>query len=158
MHPLYTDQADAVVGLRDDDSNYRLAELVYQHFGIDTMVVRLNDRANFDRFHELGALIVEPTTAIVSLLDHFVRSPAAASLVLGMEANQDVVDLEVRDVRLHGAFLKDIRIPLDSLIVSIHRNGDTLVPHGHTRLRFGDKVTVVGSPESLEQMSVRLER
>ncbi len=49
---------------------------------IITVIARLNARSNFDRFQALDVLIVDPSTAIVNLLDHFVRSPAAASLVV----------------------------------------------------------------------------
>jgi len=39
----------------DDEHNYRVSELAYEHFGTDTLVVRLNDRNQVDRFQELGA-------------------------------------------------------------------------------------------------------
>lgn len=138
-------------------SSYRVCELAYEHFGTKDLIVRLNDRANFERFHDLGALIVDPTTAIVSLLDHFVRSPVAASLLLGMEENQDIIDLEVRDPNLHGLTLRELRLPVDALILSVHRDGHTLISHGYTRLKIGDQVTVVGSLESLEELMLRFE-
>lgn len=144
--------ADALVCLLSDEENYQICETVYEHFGTKTMVVRLNERANLEKFHALGVLIVEPGTAIVSLLDHFVRSPSAASLLLGMAEDQDVVELEVRDAHLHGVTLRDLRLPLDTLILSLSRNGHTIITHGYTQLELGDKVTIVGSPASLEKV------
>lgn len=102
----------------------------------------------------VGALIVEPGTAIVSLLDQFVRSPSAASLLLGMDG-QEMVDIEVRNPDLHGVHLRDLRLPQDVLLLSVRRNGAVLVSHGYTRLERGDQVTVFGSPESLENMMLR---
>jgi Trk K+ transport system NAD-binding subunit/Kef-type K+ transport system membrane component KefB/predicted transcriptional regulator len=147
--------ANTIVAMLNSEENYRLCELAYEHFGTDNLVVRLNDRANFDRFNELGALVVDSTTAMINLLDHSVRSPTAASLLLGMEENQDIVDLEVRNPALRGVLLRDLRLPLDTLVLSIHRGGQMLITHGDTRLRVGDRMTVVGSVESLEEVMVR---
>jgi len=157
LHQLNAEQAEAIITMLSDDENYRICELVYEHFGTETLVVRLNNRANFDRFHELGALIVDPATAIVSLLDHLVRSPSAASLLLGTDESQDIIDIEVRDPSLHGVAVRDLHLPLDTIILSINRQGHTIISHGYTRLELGDHVTVVGSFKSLDEVILRFE-
>ena len=85
---LHAEKMEAIVFMLSDEENYEMSEYAYEHYGTKEIIVRLNDRANTEKFHELGALIVEPTTAIVSLLDHMVRSPHATSMLLGMEENQ----------------------------------------------------------------------
>lgn len=148
---------DAIVTMLSDEENYQICEMFYEYFGTDIMVVRLNNRSNFNRFHELGALIVEPGTAIVSLLDHFVRSPSAASLILGTDPDQDMIDIEICDPDLDGMPIRDLRLPLDTLILSLSRDGHTIVSHGYTRLKLHDKVTVVGSQNSLEEVILKFE-
>jgi len=157
LNQLDARRAEAIVLLLSDEENYKICELAYEHIGTKQLVVRLHNRENFERFHALGALIVEPATAIVSLLDHFVRSPVATSLLLGMEENQDVVDLEVRNPALHGLALRELWLPLDCLVLSVHRGGHTLLSHGYTRLELGDWLTVVGAPDSLEEVLRRFE-
>jgi Trk K+ transport system NAD-binding subunit len=144
---------EAAVCLLTDDENLRIVELLYEKFGTRDVIVRLNHRYNFDKFHDLGALIVEPTTAIVSLLDHLVRSPQAASLLLGMEGDQDSIDIEVQNRNLHGLLLRDLRLPSDTIVLSVNRGGHTIISHGYTRLRIGDYITLVGSKEGLEAVS-----
>ncbi len=156
LHHLEVDKAEAVITLLSDEENYQVCELVYENFGTENLVVRLNERTNFDRFYQLGALIVEPSTAIVSLLDHLVRSPTAASLVLGMEPGQDIIDVEVCNPAMHGVALRNLRLPLDTLILSVHREGRLLISHGYTQLKIGDRVTAVGSEKSLEEIMRRL--
>ena len=157
LHQLDVGKAEAIVTMLSDEENYKICELAYEHFGTKKLVVRLNDRANFDRFHKLGALIIYPSTAIVSLLEHFVCSPLATSILLGMEENQDIVDLEVRNPNLKGVVLRDLRLPIDTLILSVYRDGHLLIPHGYTLLEIGDRVTVVGSLKSLEEMMLRFD-
>jgi Trk K+ transport system NAD-binding subunit/NhaP-type Na+/H+ or K+/H+ antiporter len=157
LEKLRAKKSECIVLLLSDEENLKLCALIYEHIGTKNVVVRLQDRSYFNRFYELGALIVEPTTAIVSLLDHFVRSPAATSLLLGMEENQETIDLEVQDRSLHGISLRDLRLPSDVIILSLKRKNRMLISHGYTRLRIGDVVTVVGSLRSLENTRLRFE-
>ncbi|MDI6687029.1 MAG: PTS sugar transporter subunit IIA [Desulfobacterales bacterium] len=157
LHQLNAGQAEAIVTMLSDEENYRICELAYEHFGTKSLIVRLNNRANFDRFNALGALIVDPTIAVISLLDLFVRSPAATSLLLGMEENQSVSELELLNPNLHGIALRELRLPLDTLILSVRRHGQILISHSYTRLEVGDWITVVGSSKSLEEIALRFD-
>lgn len=149
-------EARAFVCLMASEDNLAVAELAYEHFGTRTVIVRSSDRDYWDRFTALGAVPVDPNTALVSLLDHFVRSPAAAAMLLGLDQSQDVLDIEVENRDFHGVALRDLRLPLDTLVLSVRRNGANLISHGYTRLEFGDRLSVVGSPESLDEIERRL--
>jgi len=156
LHRLKAEKAEAIITMLSDEENYRICELAYENFGTANLVVRLNERVNLSRFRELGALIVDPGTAIVNLMDQFVRSPSAASLLLGLEKNQKIAELELRNPNLHGLALRDLRLPLDTLILSIRRQGQMLISHGYTCLEVGDMVTIVGPPKSKVMRHVRL--
>jgi len=151
-------KAEAVVLTLTDEENLEIAEAVYEHVGTKDIVVRLNKRENFEDFHALGCLIVDPTTAMVSLMDHFVRSPQAATLLLGMQEDQDTIDVEVMNQDLRGIPLRDLRLPQDIIVLSISRGGQTLITHGYTRLRIGDVLTMVGSNDSLREVSLKFDR
>ena len=96
--------------------------------------------------------------AIVNLLEHFVSSPQATSLILGMERGQDSRDIELLDPNLHGIALRDLRLPADVIILSIKRGGQMIISHGYTRLRKNDIITIVGSNKSLEDIALKFER
>jgi Trk K+ transport system NAD-binding subunit/Kef-type K+ transport system membrane component KefB len=155
---LEAEKAEAIVLLLSDKENLELCELIYEHIGTKEVIVRLHERHYFDKFHALGALIVDPSTAMVGLMDHLVRSPNATSLLLGNDNNQDTIDLEVLDQDLSGMALRDLRFPSDIIILSIMRKDQMIISHGYTRLRLGDVVTIVGSKESLEKMTLLFEQ
>lgn len=157
LKKLEIENFEAVVLMLSDNKNYEIAEMIYEHIGTKEVIVRLNKRENFNKFHELGALIIEPTTAIVSLLDHFVRSPNAASLLLGMDEGQDTIDVEIANKDIHGMRLRELRLPSDILILSVKRKGHIIISHGYTRLRLGDIITLVGAEKSLEEIMVKFE-
>ena len=154
---LEVDRAEAMVAMFDDDTNYTICEMAYEHFGTAHLVVRLYDRSQITRFRELGVSIVDPGTALVNLLDHVVRSPSAASLILGEEEDRDVIDITVANHDLEGVALRDLGLPPDIVVLSIRRHHQPIVVHGYTRLVFGDDVTIVGTPESLADVQWRFE-
>ncbi len=153
---LEVGKASALVVMLSDEENYQICELAYEHCGTPTIVARLNHQANYDRFHDLGVLVVDPANAMVHVMEQFVRAPTAAALLMGMEEGQEIVDLEMRNPNLHGIALHDLRLPLDTLILSVHRGNQMLISHGYTILHTGDRVTVLGSTESLVEVGRRL--
>ncbi|MBN1113766.1 MAG: cation:proton antiporter [Oligoflexia bacterium] len=152
---LGVDEADVIVTMMSDEQNYSICELVYEHFGKAKLVVLLEDRVNYEHFNEFGASIVCPSTAMISLLDHFVRSPSATSLLLGMEHNQEVMEFEFGNASLEKVNLKEMNLPVDVHILSVERQKHKINISGNFRFRVGDIVTVIGSPGSLDEVMVR---
>ncbi len=157
LRAIDIEKVDVMVVMLDDETNYQLCELVYEQFGTAHLVARLYNQADAVRFQALGVLTIHPNAAIINLLDHCVRSPSAASLILGHEVNQDVIEVTVGNEALHGLALRDLSLPIDTLIVSIRRHGHILLSRSYTRLELGDEVTIVGAPDSLEDVQWQFE-
>lgn len=149
--------AGAIVGMLSDEKNLEICKISNEHFELAHLVVRLNDRSNYDEYRSLGASVVSPTTAMISLLDHFVRSPSAVSLLLGMEKEQDILDLEVRNPDLFGKSIEELKLPKEVLVISVHRDGKALNVQGVLHLEEGDVYTIAGNEKVLEEISVRFE-
>ena len=155
LNKLEPKNADTMVLMLSDRENYQWCELIYEQIGTKEIVVRASgDRYYAKKFKALEALVVDPNSAMVNLMDHFVRSPNATSILLGMESDQDAIDLEIRDASIQGLALRDIRLPSDILILSISRNDQMMITHGYTRLRLGDIVTILGSQESIDKVGL----
>lgn len=157
LEKIGASKADAVIAMLSDEENYKLCELFYENYGTENIIARLNDLANRDPFRKLDIRLVHPGTATVRLLDQFARKPDTASLLMDAESKHRMREIYVRDPNLHGIALRDLRLPTDTLIVAVHRGTHDIVSHGYTRLRLGDKVTVIGSPQSLEEVVLKLE-
>ena len=155
LENLEARKAEAIVLMLSDRENFIITEILYEHIGTKEIIVRLHERINFNRFHDLGVIVVDPATAMVSLLDHFVRSPIAASLLLGTEEHQDTIDVEVMDKDLHGVYLRNLRLPSDVIVLGVKRKGQMIISHGYTRLRLKDVVTIVGEEDSIEEIKLR---
>lgn len=154
---LEAKRAEAIIAMQTDIENLKICEIAYEHCGTKDLIVRLHEHSNFEEFQKLGVLIVEPSTSIVNLLFHFVRSPIATSILLGMEGHKDTVDLEVVNPDMQGMALRDLRLPNDVLVLSVKRGGNTVISHGYTRLRRGDLVTIVGTEESIVKVRLKFQ-
>jgi Trk K+ transport system NAD-binding subunit len=157
LRKFSAETADTILCLLSDEENYKVCETAYEHFGTKHLIVRLTDREYYRKYHKIGAMVMDPATAMVSLMEHFVRSPIATSLLLGMEEGQDTIDLELRNSDYHGQTLRDLRLPSDVIILSVTRGDHPIISHGYTRLRLGDIVTLVGSNESLDKVRLNIQ-
>ena len=155
---LHLERADAIVCLMSDEENYKVSELIYEHIGTKDIIVRYNGSRFFlEKFNSLGVRVMDPSSAMVNLLDHFVRSPNATSILLGLDNTQDSIDVEIVNKDIHGMTLRDLRFPTDVIVLSVVRKGQVIISHGYTRLRLGDIVTLVGTTESVENVRFKLE-
>ena len=119
-------------------------------------VVRPNDLGRSDQLNEYGALIVEPTSAMVYLLEQTVRAPQSAAVLLHPDSGRDLVQITVNNPDVDGQLLRDLRLPTDVLFLDVTREGDVILPNGYTRLRSGDEITLIGREPSLGEAMIKL--
>ncbi|MEA3452151.1 MAG: TrkA C-terminal domain-containing protein, partial [Bacteroidota bacterium] len=142
--------ADTVIIFRKEKEAYKICELIYEKFGTPNILVVMNTHTYAKKFKELGVIVISQTSALITLLTDFVRSPHATQILLGMQEEQKTQDITILAKDIHGHALRDIKLPIGLLLLSIHRNNQILLPHGHTRLRLNDVVTVVGSHKQID--------
>ena len=155
LKKLDSDKIEAALLLFDDEKNYRIAELLYEHFGTKEIIVRLTDREYYRRFKDLNCYVIDPSKAMINLMMQYIKSPKTATLLLGELKGQSSVDIEVRDLTVVGKYLRELFLPPDVIILSIERHGQIIITHGYTKLELGDIMTVVGSEESLEEVELK---
>lgn len=157
IRPLIKPGLDVAVTMLDDDAiNLRLCEILYEDFGIKRLIARLNEFTLIEQFRELGVQVVYPTNAMVHLLDSVIRTPNLTTMILQDDPSQEVVEVTVSEPDINGMLLRDLVLPNDVLVVAISRNGQSIVPHGFTKLRLNDEVTLVGSLNSLKEVILKL--
>lgn len=56
---------------------------------------------------------------------------------------------------LVGAEIRQLKLPEGSLIALIGRAGEPIIPHGNTRLEEDDRLTIIGDPAGIREMTSR---
>ncbi|MCA9981751.1 MAG: TrkA family potassium uptake protein, partial [Anaerolineales bacterium] len=153
---LITPHTDAVLAMMSDDAcNLRVCEVAYQQ-GVRRLIVRPNDLSHMERFKELGALVVDQTSAMVHLLDQSIRAPQTAAVLLHQDVGREMIQVTVNNPEIDGLLVRDLRLPTDVLLLDVTRNGQSVVPNGYTKLMLKDEVSLLGRASSLDEVTLRL--
>jgi Trk K+ transport system NAD-binding subunit len=76
-------------------------------------------------------------------------------LLTDLEDEHDVVEVRLDCADLTGRPLRELPLPENITIVLVQRNGDIIHPSGNTALQIGDRLTLVGSLESVRDLTSR---
>lgn len=159
LSQLINDETAAVVAmLPDDDANLVALRYAFERHGVARLVARPASGSHAAEFAELGAFIVDPGSAMVTLLEQAVQSPQSTALFLRREPGRSVTQVTITNPDIHGLPLRDLRLPLDVLVLEVRRSDTTVLAQGSTVFRVGDEVTLVAEDDSLEEVRMRLRR
>lgn len=139
------------------EDTLRVCEIARRQFTIPTVVSRISDVDLIPELRGLGVKVVQPALATAMALEGALRYPTIFD-VLAHEAGDEISVVEVRlaNPALAGRALRTIRLPGDALILSLHRDGETVVPHTDHVLKLGDRLGLIGSPQALERAELLL--
>ncbi len=118
--------------------------------GIEHVVALVADPAHESRFTHLGVMPLVPGIGRAHMLALMARNPDVVELLTRTDDTRVVSEVVLNDPSLDGRLLREAHLPGDVLVLSLHRGGDILIPHGDTRLQRGDRLTVVGSQEHVD--------
>ncbi|GET29456.1 amino acid permease [Prolixibacter sp. SD074] len=86
-------------------------------------------------------------------LTHFLAYDSVRSVKEYLLQNEHFISLvlkkETAQSELIGRQMKDITLPEDVLVALVERKGNTFPPRGHTLLKEGDILTIIGEPKSI---------
>jgi len=153
-------RADVVAAVTgDDEDNLIICQLAKEIFKVKRAVGRVNNPDNEHTFSELGVDVPVDSTKIISKIieeevsfSDFVnlmsfKRGKLAIVRLDLPSDSPVIDKEVRDIKL----------PADSVLVSIVRGEEVIVPKGNTVLKSGDDIialTVIGNEPQILNLLV----
>lgn len=125
--------------------------------GINPVTAMVYQPAEIPKFQEIGADPFSPGLYQASLLSMLVRNPGMFALLTSTTDEKDIYELELRNQELDGKRVRHLQLTGDLLIVSIVRKSEQLIPHGNMRVEMGDRMTILGNLDALEEAKVLLD-
>jgi Kef-type K+ transport system membrane component KefB/Trk K+ transport system NAD-binding subunit len=125
--------------------------------GIDHIVAMVNDPSRLPEYRSLGVNPFAPALFRPSLLALMARSPDIFKLLTSPTDDQDVREICLQNPQIDGQHLSTLDLADNVLIMAVSREGDILIPHGKTRLKIGDRLTLLGNKEEVDKVSTWLE-
>ena len=142
----------AVTG--EDEDNLIIAQLAKERFNIRRTVARVNNPDNEFTFAELGIDVpVDSTKIIAKIIEEEASFSDFVNLMSFKRGKLAIVRVDLpQDSPVINKEVKDIELPKDSVLVSIVRGEEVIVPKGDTLLKAGDDVialTLIGNEPQL---------
>jgi trk system potassium uptake protein TrkA len=144
-------RADVLIAVtgRDED-NLIACQLAKTNFGIKRTISRVNNPKNIEVFEKLGVdTAVSSTSIIADLIEQEVDFAGVKTLMMLKNGKITLSEIEVMEGSVVcDKSLKDIDLPKESILVSVIRNEEVVIPNGFTVLQKGDFVIAVTSKEN----------
>jgi Kef-type K+ transport system membrane component KefB/Trk K+ transport system NAD-binding subunit len=158
LHEVGVSKAEALLVLSgDDDRNYSMSKTAAD-VGLERIIVLINDPKRVAEFKNLGVRTFAAAMYEATLLALMARNPSFVSLLTTTSDQRDVREIRLRNPVLAGKRIGDLVLPGDSLILTVARDGELLIPHGTTRLKAGDLLTVLGDISALDNVQHLMNR
>ncbi len=137
------EEIDTVLVLSGDDlKNLHMSEKI-QDSGIEHVIALVNEPGNLDLFKRIGVQVFSPAIYRTTLITLMARNPSMFNLLSSTTDERALMELPVRNSSIAGLRIRDLILPGDSLILSIKRDDEILIPHGSTVVEMDDQVTIV---------------
>jgi len=154
-------QADVIVAATgDDEDNLVVSLLAKQEFAVPRVVARVNHPRNEWMFTEQWGVdaAVSPPHILTALVEEAVTVGDVVRLLKLDRSGAALVELTLRpDSTAVGRPMYELRLPLESAIVAIVREGHVVIPQPETVLAVGDEVMAIAKPEAEEALRKMLE-
>jgi len=148
-------RADVVAAVTgEDEDNLIICQLAKERFNIRRTVGRVNNPDNEFTFSELGVDVpVDSTKIIAKIIEEEVSFSDFVNLMSFKRGKLAIVRVDLpADSPVINKEVKDIQLPSDSVLVSILRAEEVILPKGNTVLKPGDDVialTLIGNEPQL---------
>ncbi|MEW6685943.1 MAG: NAD-binding protein [Candidatus Edwardsbacteria bacterium] len=148
-------RADLVVAVTgEDEDNLVICQMAKLIFLKPRTVARINDPENEEIFANVGIdMTVNTTNLISALIGHKVHAGTLTPLLTLRGGNVEIVQIEIESSSpAANRQVKDLTLPKDSLLISIIRHSEAIIPSGDSTILPGDTVIAVARKESEQNL------
>jgi len=152
-------RADVVAAVTgDDEDNLIICQLAKERFSVRRTVARVNDPKNERLFTELGVDVpIDATAILAKIIEEEVSFSDFVSLLSFKRGKLSLVRVDLpKDSPVINKQVKDIVLPKDSVLVSIIRGQEVIVPKGDTVLKVGDDIVALTLIENEKKLITAL--
>ena len=137
-----------------------LAAIYAKTFDIKRSIALVNKYNYQSIASRLGIdVIISPKNSVVNAVLKFVRRGKVKSVNSIFGGQAEIIETEVDSSSdLAGEEIRDLRLPKNTLIISISRDGETIFPHRDFVIEDGDKLLVIGQSSSITKVADVLAR
>lgn len=147
-----SDVIAAVTG--DDEDNLIICQLAKDKFNVSRTVARVNDSKNEHTFNELGVDVPIDSTAIIAkIIEEEVSLADFVTLMTFKRGKLALVRVDLTEESpVINQEVMNVQLPPDSVLLSIIRGDEVIIPKGTTILQVRDDVIALTLIENEKQL------
>lgn len=148
-------RADVVAAVTgDDEDNFITCQLAKEKFNVSRTVGRVNNPKNIHAFSELGVDVPVDSTAIIAkIIEEEVSFADFVNLLSFKRGKLAIVRVDLPEGSpVINKKLQDLSLPSSSVLVSIIRGEDVIIPKGDTLLLPRDDIIALTLIENEQQL------
>lgn len=148
-------EADVFVAVTGKDENNLIAcQTAKRLYHVGKTVAKANNPKNVDNIRRLGVdIVISATESIIKLLEREVDHSTIKELIPLNDGKAAVYQVELPDnFAFSGKEILSISFPESCNIISITRGEELIIPRGKTKLMAGDKLLIVSSTGSVNEV------
>ncbi|EUI14570.1 monovalent cation:proton antiporter-2 (CPA2) family protein [Staphylococcus aureus M1423] len=148
------DRDIVVCATNDDDINRKVAKLAKAH-QVERVICRLESTTDDTELVDSGVEIFSSYLSNKILLKGLIETPNMLNLLSNVETS--LYEIQMLNYKYENIQLRNFPFGGDIIFVRIIRNNESIVPHGDTQLRYGDRLIVTGAKEYVDELKQELE-
>ncbi len=148
------DRDIVVCAANDDDINRKVAKLAKAH-QVERVICRLESTTDDTELVDSGIEIFSSYLSNKILLKGLIETPNMLNLLSNVETS--LYEIQMLNYKYENIQLRNFPFGGDIIFVRIIRNNESIVPHGDTQLRYGDRLIVTGAKEYVDELKQELE-
>lgn len=148
------DRVIVVCATNDDDINRKVAKLAKAH-QVERVICRLESTTDDTELVDSGIEIFSSYLSNKILLKGLIETPNMLNLLSNVETS--LYEIQMLNYKYENIQLRNFPFGGDIIFVRIIRNNESIVPHGDTQLRYGDRLIVTGAKEYVDELKQELE-
>lgn len=148
------DRDIVVCATNDDDINRKVAKLAKAH-QVERVICRLESTTDDTELVDSGIDIFSSYLSNKILLKGLIETPNMLNLLSNVETS--LYEIQMLNYKYENIQLRNFPFGGDIIFVRIIRNNESIVPHGDTQLRYGDRLIVTGAKEYVDELKQELE-
>ncbi len=155
LEEAHTERADVLAAVTgEDEDNLVICQLAKEKFHIKRTVGRVNDPKNEHTFNELGVDVpIDATKIIAKIIEEEVSFTDFVNLMSFKRGKLAIVRVDLaNDSPAVHKNLNELVLPADSVLVSIIRKDEVIVPKGNTVLEPGDDIIALTLVENENEL------
>jgi|Deesub1362A_J573_1020465.scaffolds.fasta_scaffold00039_98 trk system potassium uptake protein TrkA len=148
------ERASVMISVTDSDEKNLLCSLAAKHIGVPKVISRVSKYEYRDIFEVLGVDVpLSLHQIMVNEVVKFVWGKYIKAVLNLLDSTKEVLELPItRNSKVNGKKLKELKLPEDTLVVAILRNGTIEIPRGESILLGGDAVIVLSPLKDVDRV------